>query len=666
MISIIIPTCKAENLIPCLESIEKYTKDAEVIVVANGYDQDHIDGDVEVLWFDEKIGYPAAVNAGIKSATGDFIVLLNDDTVLLEQQPNQWLNMLSAPFSDPEVAITGPWMMYNSEINRGFICFFCCMIRKSVLDEIGLLDETFGAGYAEDVDWCCRVQDTGYKCIQVPADQVSYDGNFGYGNFPIYHLGNQTFRNWPGGQELLAKNHAILRERYGGVYIENAKKLGEWVTDDELRWLARQAQKSKVVIELGSWFGKSSTAIADNLPPDGVVYCVDTWAGSEAEKDTNHAQAREMDGDFAYNEFLHNLWRHVQTGKLRPIRMHGKHAATLLKEMGVKADFIFIDAGHLQHEVEEDCWSYLPLLKPGGVISGHDYGRPQWPYVTNAVVNVFGGNHACNPNTTIWSTDCNPMPKIYDCFPFFNELELLEIRLNELYDTVDHFVLVEATHTHQGRPKPLHFVENRDRFAKFMDKIIYVSDSFEGVQDDVWARERHQRSMIMEGLKDAKDNDIIIITDADEIPSAAAVKSYRPEMGIACFNMVLYYYYLNSEGIDSVWAEAKITTLKNVKELTPEGIRYIYNIRGKHGDTAIPNGGWHYSFCGGAARVKEKIQAFGHAEYNRPDVLDNVEARMEAGKDVFDREMYYRIVDKCGTSFVQENWERFRELGFVK
>jgi hypothetical protein len=66
------------------------------------------------------------------------------------------------------------------------------------------------------------------------------------------------------------------------VNIENAKKLGEWMSDLELTWLGTQAQKSKVVIELGSWFGKSSTAIADNLPEDGVLYCIDTWAGSEA------------------------------------------------------------------------------------------------------------------------------------------------------------------------------------------------------------------------------------------------------------------------------------------------------------------------------------------------------------------------------------------------
>ena len=270
------------------------------------------------------IGYPAAVNAGIKEAKGEFIVLLNDDTVLLPQDKNCWIDTLLLPFQDESVGITGPWMMRNTEIEQDFLCFFCCMIRKSMLDKIGLLDEAFGAGYAEDVDLCCRAVASGYRIVQVPDDgKVPYDGRFGYGTFPIYHQGNDTFMNWPGGQELLAKNHGILRERYAPVNIANAQKLGEWMTDCELLWLGAQARKSKVVIELGSWFGKSSTAIADNLPEDGVLYCIDTWAGSAAEKDTNHIQARDMDGDYAYNEFTRNLWRHIQSGKLKPIRMHG-------------------------------------------------------------------------------------------------------------------------------------------------------------------------------------------------------------------------------------------------------------------------------------------------------------------------------------------------------
>src|SRR5277367_3065030 len=91
-------------------------------------------------------------------------------------------------------------------------------------------------------------------------------------------------------------------------------------------------------------------------------------------------------------------------------------------------------------------------------------------------------------------------PKIYDCFLFFNELELLEIRLNEMYEYVDYFVLVESTESFVGKPKPLYYAQNKERFNQFNDKIIHVivSDSFRG---GYWEREYFQRNRIMDGLK---------------------------------------------------------------------------------------------------------------------------------------------------------------------
>src|SRR3954464_1583382 len=98
---------------------------------------------------------------------------------------------------------------------------------------------------------------------------------------------------------------------------------------------------------------------------------------------------------------------------------------------------------------------------------------------------------------------------IYDCFTFFNELDLLEIRLNELDPVVDKFVLVEATKTHQGKDKPLYFLENKARYEKFLAKIIHVVvneyPDYEG--KSAWLLEHHQRNMIIEGLKECKSGD---------------------------------------------------------------------------------------------------------------------------------------------------------------
>jgi len=84
--------------------------------------------------------------------------------------------------------------------------------------------------------------------------------------------------------------------------------------------------------------------------------------------------------------------------------------------------------------------------------------------------------------------------KIYDCFTFYNEFELLELRLAELYDYVDHFVIVEANTTFQNKPKDMLYYDNRQRFAQWEDKIIYYPVTDMPTGSDTWARERHQRN----------------------------------------------------------------------------------------------------------------------------------------------------------------------------
>jgi hypothetical protein len=127
---------------------------------------------------------------------------------------------------------------------------------------------------------------------------------------------------------------------------------------------------------------------------------------------------------------------------------------------------------------------------------------------------------------------------IYDCFPFFNELDLLDIRLHELSDVVDKFVLVEATRTFTGNPKPLYFWENRKQFTPFLSQIIHVvvddmpmtkEELSASTQKDLrwlesdyqhganWIRDRHQRNAIMRAVDYLDDYDIIIIEDADEM-----------------------------------------------------------------------------------------------------------------------------------------------------
>src|ERR1700722_9865012 len=119
---------------------------------------------------------------------------------------------------------------------------------------------------------------------------------------------------------------------------------------------------------------------------------------------------------------------------------------------------------------------------------------------------------------------------IYDCFTFFNELELLELRLHELAGVVDKFVLVEATETHTNKPKPLYYQENRARFSAFHDKIIHVTHAKMLKSSDTWIPETFQRNCIGRGLKDCRPDDFVLVSDLDEIPRADVVKRLTGEI----------------------------------------------------------------------------------------------------------------------------------------
>ena len=139
---------------------------------------------------------------------------------------------------------------------------------------------------------------------------------------------------------------------------------------------------------------------------------------------------------------------------------------------------------------------------------------------------------------------------IYDCFCFFNELDLLEIRLNTLDSVVDKFILVESTLTFTGNSKPLYYTENKNRFEKFKNKIIHIIvDNFPSIpnatyREIAWIREYTQRNAILRGIpKTAKDDDYLIIADLDEIPCPEAIKKALSYNGVSHLSLSMYYYF---------------------------------------------------------------------------------------------------------------------------
>jgi hypothetical protein len=199
-------------------------------------------------------------------------------------------------------------------------------------------------------------------------------------------------------------------------------------------------------------------------------------------------------------------------------------------------------------------------------------------------------------------------PRIIDCFPFHDELDLLECRLTELHDTVDAFVLVEADVTHQDAPKPYHFSDNAERFAPWADKITVVRATglpTKTAAPDPWAREHAQRDWIAEGLAqlDLTGSDIVLQSDVDEIPRTLHARNVRPGGGFVVFGQrghfwaVDWFYPIEWHG----------TVAGTVTSLSRIGSRPLVKMRDIRLTGTCPqhmrDAGWHLSWLGGPERV---------------------------------------------------------------
>lgn len=225
---------------------------------------------------------------------------------------------------------------------------------------------------------------------------------------------------------------------------------------------------------------------------------------------------------------------------------------------------------------------------------------------------------------------------VYDCFVFFNELELLKVRFEELYDKVDHFVLVEATQTFCGDRKPLYFAENAEQFAQYKDKIIHVVvESFPAPATDIehegwWVRHEFQLNAALRGLTNCRDDDIILISDLDEIPHRRSIdeirkffdthgyyyKNYRRnqssdailkrENRFVCeLHMRLLLFYLNCESWHGWNGAVKAAPYWLVRKRSPWNIKLLHTY--DRDLYKIYNAGWHFHSMGGYARILEKL-----------------------------------------------------------
>lgn len=280
--------------------------------------------------------------------------------------------------------------------------------------------------------------------------------------------------------------------------------------------------------------------------------------------------------------------------------------------------------------------------------------------------------------------------KVFDSFIFFNELELLEMRLNILNDVVDYFVLTESPFTVSGNKKPLYYQENKDRFSKWNNKIIhYVTEEIPNNFDHMLEKGKYhvaykdldpygtpmiqlpirfQRALFNRnnsafGIEKAgaSDDDLIITSDADEIINPYVLENldwFDPDNHYLSLCRS-FYYKLNYLGEEN-WMGSRICSWKHLKETTIDEHRQDHKNAYK-----IENAGWHWSCFGTADNFRLKMQSYEHSECNTPEVVGNAEEKIEKGIDPLNRGMLQTIpIDDTYPEYIQNNQEKYSE--FIK
>lgn len=279
---------------------------------------------------------------------------------------------------------------------------------------------------------------------------------------------------------------------------------------------------------------------------------------------------------------------------------------------------------------------------------------------------------------------------VYDCFQFFNELDILKLRLHVMNEVVDKFVISEATLTFSGHKKPLYFQNNRKMFAEFEDKIIYqVVDDTPLMDVNAFQRDTHQKNAVVRGLRGALQDDVVIFSDVDEIPNPEAVKwvlAHLEDGKIYALAQRLFYCYLDMEevsgnllsatgefegfeGSDRRWLGTKICKYNMLEKYTMEQLREKEQ---KPLMIRVPEGGWHFSYMGGdkkssvEKRVKYKIKSAAHQEYNTHAIFSKLKSNIREQKDILGRESQFKIVpvDESYPVYLREYADEYAYLRY--
>tara|TARA_Y100000590_G_scaffold451570_1_gene593174 strand:- start:355 stop:1245 length:891 start_codon:yes stop_codon:yes gene_type:complete len=281
--------------------------------------------------------------------------------------------------------------------------------------------------------------------------------------------------------------------------------------------------------------------------------------------------------------------------------------------------------------------------------------------------------------------------KIFDCFMYFDEDLVLDLRLNMLDKFVDHFVVVESKFTHRGEKRELKF--DLSKFKKFENKIIYLIYDKEpqGIkiineQDsepikstkyilNAGKRENGQRNYINQGLKNASEKDIVMISDVDEIPDLSNLNFSEITEKIILFKQDMFYYKFNLKIPNFKWTGTKVCRKKNL--INPQWLRDVkdrkypfyrfdtFFSKKKYMDIKfIEKGGWHFSNIKTATEIEHKLKSYlHHREFDlEPLSTEGIKKIMKNKQAIYDLTVDKRVNKiGAGSKLIKFEFERLPE-----
>lgn len=285
------------------------------------------------------------------------------------------------------------------------------------------------------------------------------------------------------------------------------------------------------------------------------------------------------------------------------------------------------------------------------IIQEHFYKKPSWQEITEYRKKI----------------------KIYDIFTYNGEKDILEIRLNILYNFVDKFIIVEAPTTFSGLNKPLYFQEQKNHFTQFLDKIIYfVIDDYPDDKElcllaekssnvpqngpEHWKREFYQKESIKKAITNFKDDDVCFVGDVDEIWDPKILIDHTKNY-IFKLKQQVSTYYLNNRS-NEPWAGTIVTKYKKIKDSCLNHLRTIAKTKYIY----IKKGGWHFTNMGGVNEIRRKLNdSYTYESYNTNKIQEDLEKRF--GKsDYIGRNFKFWIDEKDLPRYLLDNKEKYKEF----